>query len=106
MNVNGTYPQPGYPNAVPQSQSTVQKRRNGHAEGIQSSGFKPNADDVGSAQDPKNAESATPAVSEDEKKFFQQLFPTAAEEIRTYTPYQRNGQQQPAPIGSLFDVKG
>lgn len=106
MNVNGTYSQPVYPNTAATAKSTVQKRRSADAERIQGSPLETKADDLNSIQDAKAAQSSSVPISEDEKQFFQELFPTAAEEIRAYTPYQKNGQQQPAQIGSLFDVRG
>jgi hypothetical protein len=106
MNVRGTSSQPGSPTTVAPLKSTVHKRTSADAKGVQGSEFEPKVDDAKSIQVVRTADSADPAVSEDEKKFFQELFPTAAEEIRVYTPYQKNGKQQPSPLGSLFDVKG
>ena len=53
-----------------------------------------------------SAEATAVPISDAEKKFFQQLFPNAAEEIRTYTPYQKNGLQQPMQVGTHIDVRG
>jgi hypothetical protein len=46
------------------------------------------------------------AISEDEKQYFAGLFPTAADAIRSYSPYQKNGMKRSAGIGTLVDVKG
>jgi hypothetical protein len=49
---------------------------------------------------------AEQVISEAEKQYFETLFPAAADAVRTYSPYQRNGLTKAAGIGTLVDVKG
>lgn len=106
MNVNTNFTHPGASRVTGQPQSPVLKRGMPGVDRPAKS-----ADDIGAAAQsdstaPESAISAGDVISDDEKKFFQELFPTAAEEIRTYTPYQSSGHQQPARLGTLIDAKG
>jgi hypothetical protein len=46
------------------------------------------------------------ALTNSEKQYFEQLFPNAADEIRTYNPYERDGATTSVRLGTLFDKKG
>lgn len=46
------------------------------------------------------------ALTEAEKEYFQELFPSSAEDISTYNPYQVNGSRIAPRLGSLVDRKG
>ena len=46
------------------------------------------------------------ALTNSEKEYFEQLFPNAVDEIRTYNPYQRDGAATSVRLGTLFDKKG
>ncbi len=46
------------------------------------------------------------ALTTSEKQYFEQMFPSAADEIRTYNPFQRDGAATLAKLGSLIDRKG
>lgn len=45
-------------------------------------------------------------ITEGEKQYFEELFPSAAGDIRTYSPYQRNGERNAVSLGTLIDVRG
>ena len=54
----------------------------------------------------KTIDSPAAKISDDERNYFQQLFPTAAEEMKTYNPYQKSGSRTGGQIGRLIDMKG
>jgi hypothetical protein len=58
------------------------------------------------AKSPVEPGQEDPTISDAEKQYFTNLFPTAAEAIRSYSPYQKSGMKQAASIGTLVDVKG
>ena len=86
--------------------STVIKHRNVTAETskpfVPAPELKEQADVEGKQQDKKE----DTVISDAEKQYFEGLFPSAADEIRSYSPYQRNGARQSAGLGTLVDVKG
>ena len=41
-----------------------------------------------------------------EKSYFEQLFPTAVDTVRSYHAYRRDGSGQSAALGSVVDRKG
>jgi len=45
------------------------------------------------------------ALSNEEKLFFEKLFPNAVAEIRSYQVYQRQGLKSTSELGKLIDVK-
>jgi hypothetical protein len=45
-------------------------------------------------------------LTPDEKQFFEELYPEAAGEIRSYPTYSRSGETQEARLGSMIDRKG
>jgi hypothetical protein len=45
-------------------------------------------------------------ITDVEKNYFEGLFPAAAKDIRSYSPYQRNGGRNAASLGTLIDLKG
>jgi hypothetical protein len=45
-------------------------------------------------------------LSPAEKSFFEQMFPAATDEIRSYHSYQRSGAQPTMNIGTMIDRKG
>lgn len=48
-----------------------------------------------------------PAVlSQPEREYFEQLFPSSSEDIRSYNPYKRDNALSSVKLGSLFDRKG
>ena len=58
------------------------------------------------ANSPVSAGQVEPVISDSEKQYFETLFPNAADAIRSYSPYQKNGMKQSASLGMLVDVKG
>lgn len=54
----------------------------------------------------KDGSGEDPVITDVEKNFFEGLFPAAAKDIRTYTPYQRNGGRDATALGTLVDLKG
>jgi hypothetical protein len=48
----------------------------------------------------------TEVLSSAEKSFFEQMFPAAADEIRSYHAYQRTGIQPTTNVGTMIDRKG
>ena len=67
-----------------------------------------------STTDVKSNEVATPQQAKEhpamltnsEKEYFEQLFPNAAEEVRTYNPYRRDGATIAVKVGTHIDRKG
>jgi len=47
-----------------------------------------------------------PVITDGERNFFEGLFPAAAKDIRSYSPYQRNGGRTEVALGTLVDLKG
>jgi len=45
-------------------------------------------------------------ISNDEKKFFQKLYPQQKEEINNYHFYNKSGRKNGVSLGSLFDKRG
>ncbi len=45
-------------------------------------------------------------ISNDEKKFFQKLYPQQKEDINKYHFYNKNGTKNGVSLGSLFDKRG
>lgn len=106
MNVNLKISTAQFPTYTPTSQSTVIKQRRAAA-------TEPNAvlPKVESADDEGIKAAAAEGsqegvISDDEKQFFANLFPGSANEIKSYSPYGRNGIAQSAVVGSLVDLKG
>jgi hypothetical protein len=54
----------------------------------------------------KPSDEQQPVLTPSEKEFFVQLYPSSAEAVRSYTPYQRDGQRDAITLGSLLDRKG
>ena len=50
--------------------------------------------------------SAPDALTDAENKYFQDLFPSSAAEIRAYGSYQRDGKQMQPAVGGMIDRKG
>lgn len=46
------------------------------------------------------------ALTTSEKDYFEQLYPSSIDEVRTYNPYQRGGAQTTVRLGTHFDRKG
>jgi hypothetical protein len=46
------------------------------------------------------------ALTDSERQYFEQVFPDATEDVRSYNPYQRDGVNVPVRLGSLLDRKG
>ena len=46
------------------------------------------------------------ALTNSERAYFEQLFPEASDEVRSYSPYQRDRGTVPARLGTLLDRKG
>ncbi len=91
--------------AMPGAQSAVIKHR-GHSAGPRKAfsleELSPQTDVSSAPAD----DAGTSIISDDEKNFFEGLFPASAGAIRTYSPYQRNGMKQTPIVGSLVDLKG
>jgi len=106
MNIRTNYTQPAMPVAGAQTNARVRKHEDAGRDTthdlVPADGA--TTQSVGAPEQPVAA--ANTVLSKEEKAFFQELFPTAAEEIRTYTPYLRNGRQQASQIGTLIDAKG
>lgn len=52
-------------------------------------------------------DSNTPVITKSEKKYFEQLFPNAVEQIRSHKTYTGQGKvQQNAKVGLVIDKKG
>jgi hypothetical protein len=70
--------------------------------------FAPAQEPQGQAEVKAGAQNKRPeaVISDTEKQYFEGLFPSAAGEIRSYSPYQKNGARQSAGLGTLVDVKG
>lgn len=65
------------------------------------------APDIPFQEPAKKEAKENPAVLTDsERNFFEGAFPDAAEEVRSYNPYQRDGASAPARLGSLLDRRG
>jgi hypothetical protein len=45
-------------------------------------------------------------LTQEEKEFFEQLYPASAEAVRSYSPYSREGVREAVRLGSLVDRKG
>ena len=106
MNVNTKLSLTQFPSYTAVGKSTVIKHRRPAAD-------EPN--DVASVKKAEDGEivkavsqelSADPVISDDEKQYFENLFPASVGEIRSFSPYGRNGMKQPATLGSLIDMKG
>jgi len=106
MNVNTNYTQPGLSNVAAHSKSNVLKRRSTGPEQPNSTAGDLKTLDSTETQQTGSPVPVDPTLSDQEKDFFQQLFPSSAADIRAYAPYQRNGRQQPSQIGTLIDGKG
>jgi hypothetical protein len=106
MNVNTKFSSAQFPTYTPTSQSTVIKPRRTSAPEPNTVGPKERLAEGESMKPPAAEESQQDVISDDEKQFFVNLFPGAASEIKTYSPYGRNGMKQSAVVGSLVDLKG
>ncbi len=96
MNVNTKFSAAQFPTYAAGNQSSVIKGK--HAGAAKAK-----------AAQPVQAASDAPAegvITDDEKQFFETLFPAASQEIRSYSPYSRNGVRPSAALGSLVDRKG
>ncbi len=49
---------------------------------------------------------AANALNTEEKEFFKELFPAAANEIRSYQSYDKEGAKMGARLGAFVDKKG
>ncbi|MBI3578972.1 MAG: hypothetical protein HY089_06120, partial [Ignavibacteriales bacterium] len=45
-------------------------------------------------------------LNKEETEFFQQLFPSAADEIQSYQSYDKEGVKMAARLGAFVDKKG
>ncbi len=45
-------------------------------------------------------------LTQEEKEFFEQLYPASAEAVRSYSPYSREGVRGAVRVGTLVDRKG
>jgi hypothetical protein len=104
MNVNTKFSLAQFPAYSPNSPSPVIKGRQGGAPKAAPSAGAPRADDVVKGASEEGLQDAV--ISDDEKQFFENLFPASAGEIRAYSPYSRGGVKQSAVVGSLVDRKG
>jgi hypothetical protein len=57
-------------------------------------------------KDDRHQVKARAALSNEEKRFFEKLFPNAIAEIRSYQVYQHNGLKSTPELGKLIDLKG
>ncbi|HTY39063.1 MAG TPA: hypothetical protein VMH23_18235 [Bacteroidota bacterium] len=106
MNVNPKFSSAQFPSYTSVGASTVIKhRRQVTGESDDSSTIKKAEAEQKVAAPPVEGTSET-VISDEEKKYFENLFPGSANEIRAYSPYGRNGLKQPATLGSLIDLKG
>jgi hypothetical protein len=53
-----------------------------------------------------SAVSSGDVLSQDEKQFFEELFPSAAQQIREYHAYGRDGSRQAVSTGTVVDRRG
>ncbi|GAB6281322.1 MAG: hypothetical protein STSR0008_00610 [Ignavibacterium sp.] len=53
-----------------------------------------------------NSSVSTNKITDEEKKFFAEMYPEKKNEIINYKFYQRNGKVLSVAIGSTFDKKG
>lgn len=53
-----------------------------------------------------DVESAESAVTSEERSYFEELFPAASSEIRSYRTYSPGGLRNSTVSGTLFDRKG
>ncbi len=94
------------PDVQARPKPAVAKKRElqqGNAQGVFTAAF---PEIKGQGASAGTAEATNAPISEDERTYFQQLFPTAAEELRTYSPYQKNGMPSAGQLGRLIDAKG
>ncbi len=54
----------------------------------------------------QKAETIKPAVSNEEKKYFSELYPENKEEIMNYHYYSKHGKMSGTALGSFFDKRG
>ena len=104
MNVNTKFPLAQFPAYTPNSPTSVIKGRQGGAPKAAPSAGASKADDVLKGAAEEGLEAAV--ISDDEKQFFENLFPASTGEIRAYSPYSRGGVKQSAVVGALVDRKG
>jgi hypothetical protein len=106
MNVKAEFSSVQFPTYTATGKSSVIKQRRPVTDepGKIASAKKPQAEDpvTGAALDAQ----ADTVISDAEKQFFENLFPASAGEIRSYSPYGRNGMKQSVTLGSLVDLKG
>jgi hypothetical protein len=93
---------PGTPAVIP----SVIKRRAGGQESVKAFSLENESVQNRDIASPVVKQSGEQVISEEEKQYFETLFPAAADAVRTYSPYQRNGLPKAGGIGTLVDVKG
>ncbi|MCX6135336.1 MAG: hypothetical protein NTU47_16140 [Ignavibacteriales bacterium] len=106
MNVNTKFSSAQFPTYTPHGQSTVMKQRRpmaGEAKEV-APGKKTASEKI--VKGAAHEDAADSVISDTEKQYFEDLFPTSADEIRSYSPYGRNGMKLSADVGSLVDMKG
>jgi hypothetical protein len=106
MNVNAKLPLTQYPPVTPNGYSTVIKHRQVPPEVPKALRVKDEPESADSAKSAAADESNETGITDAEKQYFENLFPGAAGDIRSYAPYSRNGMKQSGAVGSLVDVKG
>jgi len=53
-----------------------------------------------------SAETSGDVLTQDEKNFFEELFPSAAQQIREYHAYGRDGSRNAVSTGTVVDRRG
>jgi hypothetical protein len=106
MNVNTKFSSAQFPTYTATGKSQVIRQRPAATDGAAGmvKAKTPAVDDrvtLASAEGPSQD-----VISDAEKQFFENLFPASAGEIRSYSPYGRNGMKQSVTLGSLVDLKG
>ena len=106
MNVNAKFSSTQFPSYTAVGKSTVIKHTRPAAEEPDGAAAVKNAEDAEKLKVVGQEQAADPVISDDEKQYFENLFPNSAGDIRSFSPYGRNGIKQPATLGSLIDMKG
>jgi hypothetical protein len=106
MNVNTKLPLTQYSPVTPNGYSTVIKHRQVPPEVPKALRVKDESENATSAKTAAAEELNGSEITDAEKQYFENLFPGAAGDIRSYSPYSRNGIKQSGTVGSLLDVKG
>jgi hypothetical protein len=102
MNSTNISNAPGAPAVVP----TIIKRRSMAQDSVKAFSLENDSVQQRENASPDVQQPAEQVMSQAERQYFETLFPAAADAVRTYSPYQRNGLTKAAGIGTIVDVKG